>query len=63
MFKVVIWATDGSREAEHALRYAKDLANAEGARLIVVHVDELALAEAGVTRPLSMRPIVQARNP
>ena len=40
MFKVIIWATDGSREAEHALRYAKDLAKDEGARLIVVHVDE-----------------------
>ena len=47
MFKVVIWATDGSREAEHALRYAKDLAKDEGARLIVVHVDEFGVGRGG----------------
>ena len=32
MFKVIIWAIDGSREAEDALPYAKGLANDEGAR-------------------------------
>jgi nucleotide-binding universal stress UspA family protein len=40
MFKVIIWATDGSSAAERALPYAKGLAQADGARLVVVHVDE-----------------------
>jgi nucleotide-binding universal stress UspA family protein len=40
MFKVIIWATDGSSGAEQALPLAKGLAQANGARLVVVHVDE-----------------------
>ena len=40
MFKVIIWATYGSSAAEQALLYAKGLARADGARLVVVHVDE-----------------------
>jgi nucleotide-binding universal stress UspA family protein len=40
MFKVIIWATDGSSGAERALPLAKGLAQANGARLVVVHVDE-----------------------
>jgi nucleotide-binding universal stress UspA family protein len=42
MFKVIIWATDGSSRAEKALPFAKDLAQAHGARLIIVHVNEFA---------------------
>lgn len=41
MFKVIVWATDGSSQAERALPFAKDLAKANGARLIVVHVNEI----------------------
>ena len=41
MFKVIIWATDGSSGAEQALPFAKGLARAYGARLIVVHVKEI----------------------
>jgi nucleotide-binding universal stress UspA family protein len=40
MFTVIIWATDGSSQAERALPFAKDLAKANGARLVVVHVNE-----------------------
>jgi nucleotide-binding universal stress UspA family protein len=40
MFKVIVWATDGSSGAEQALPYAIGLAKADGARLVVVHVDE-----------------------
>jgi len=40
MFKAIIWATDGSSGAERALPFAKDLAKANGARLVVVHVNE-----------------------
>lgn len=41
MFKVIVWATDGSRGAEQALPYAKGLVKASGGRLIVVHVNEI----------------------
>ena len=40
MFKVIIWATDGSNGAEKALPFAKNLVKASGARLIVVNVNE-----------------------
>ena len=41
MFKVVVWATDGSRYAEDALAYARDFAKSSGGKLIAVHVDQL----------------------
>jgi nucleotide-binding universal stress UspA family protein len=41
MFKTIVWATDGSRNADRALTHAKSMASADGARLIVVHVVEL----------------------
>ena len=41
MFKAIIWATDGSSGAEQALPYAKGLAQTHGARLIIVHVNEI----------------------
>jgi nucleotide-binding universal stress UspA family protein len=47
MFKAIIWATDGSKPAEQALSYAKGLAKAERARLIVVHVDEFSVGKGG----------------
>jgi nucleotide-binding universal stress UspA family protein len=40
VFKVIIWATDGSSGAERALPFAKGIAQAHGARLVVVHVNE-----------------------
>ena len=46
MFKVIIWATDGSSGAEKALPFAKGLAQAHGARLIVVHVNEFMAGRA-----------------
>ena len=46
MFKVIIWATDGSSAAEKALPFAKGLAQAHGARLIVVHVNEFMAGRA-----------------
>jgi nucleotide-binding universal stress UspA family protein len=47
MFKTIIWATDGSSAAELALPYAKGLAKAARARLIVVHVDEFSVGKSG----------------
>jgi nucleotide-binding universal stress UspA family protein len=40
MFEMILWATDGSENADRALPYAKALAQREGARLIVAHVVE-----------------------
>ena len=40
MFTNIIWATDGSEHAEHALDYATAIADREGAQLQVVHVVE-----------------------
>ena len=39
MFKNVIWATDGSEAADHALPYAKELLAPAGT-LYVVHAEE-----------------------
>jgi nucleotide-binding universal stress UspA family protein len=40
MFKTIIWATDGSEAADHALPTALDLAAAFRGELLVVHADE-----------------------
>jgi nucleotide-binding universal stress UspA family protein len=40
MFKTIMWATDGSTNADQALPYAKALAQSEGATLVVAHVVE-----------------------
>jgi nucleotide-binding universal stress UspA family protein len=40
MFKTIMWATDGTPNADRALPYAKALAQQEGATLIIAHVIE-----------------------
>src|SRR5262245_63467334 len=41
MFKVIIWASDGSGNADRALEYAQKLAEAGSAKLIATHVREV----------------------
>ena len=41
MFEVIIWASDGSEHADRALDYARQLAEANSARLLAVHVKEI----------------------
>ena len=48
MFSKIIWATDGSAGADHALGYARDLARATGADLVVVHGQELSAARSSI---------------
>ena len=48
MFRKIIWATDGSPGADHALGYARDLARASGAGLVVVHGEELSAARSSI---------------
>ena len=55
MFKVIIWASDASEHADRALDYAKGLAEASSAHLIAVHVNEITVGRAGVTRFKSTR--------
>ena len=47
MFKVIVWATDGSPAAERALPLARWLAESSGARLVVAHIDELVFGRSG----------------
>jgi nucleotide-binding universal stress UspA family protein len=47
MFNTIIWATDGSETADRALPYAKALAAANDAALVVVHAKELVVGRTG----------------
>ena len=40
MFKTIVWATDGSEQADKALDYVRKLATEDGASLVVVHAIE-----------------------
>ena len=46
MFKVIVWASDGSEHADRALEYAKGLAEASSAKLIATHVREITVGRA-----------------
>jgi nucleotide-binding universal stress UspA family protein len=48
MFKKIIWATDGSAGADHALAYARDLSRTTGAELVVVHGEEMSAARSSI---------------
>src|SRR5436305_6161932 len=41
MFKTILWATDGSANADRALPFAKELAETSEAKLVVGHCKEL----------------------
>jgi nucleotide-binding universal stress UspA family protein len=47
MFKTILWASDGSACAERALPVAKGIAKSSGARMLVVHVEEMPVGLAG----------------
>ena len=40
MFKTIMWATDGTENADRALPYAKAVAQEQGATLLIAHVVE-----------------------
>jgi nucleotide-binding universal stress UspA family protein len=47
MFKLILWASDGSEHAERALQYARELAEEQSARLVAIHVREILVGRAG----------------
>lgn len=47
MFEVIIWASDGSEHADRAFDYARELAEANSARLLAVHVREVMVGRVG----------------
>lgn len=47
MFKTVVWASDGSKDAQAALGVAKTMAGASGGRLIAVYVQQLIVSRGG----------------
>jgi nucleotide-binding universal stress UspA family protein len=51
MFKTIVWATDGSDTADHALRWVVELARASDATVVVAHVDEFVVGY-GVSAPV-----------
>ena len=47
MFKTILWATDGSETAAHALPYALGLAEPDKAKLVIVHAREIFVGRGG----------------
>jgi nucleotide-binding universal stress UspA family protein len=48
MFNTIVWATDGSENADRALSMAKALARENGASLVAVHIVERYATKAGL---------------
>ncbi len=48
MFDTIVWATDGSRNADQALEVAKTLASDHGSSLVVVHVVQRYATKTGL---------------
>jgi nucleotide-binding universal stress UspA family protein len=40
MFETIVWATDGSELADHALEHVRQLAEVHGSRIVAVHANE-----------------------
>jgi nucleotide-binding universal stress UspA family protein len=41
MFETIVWATDGSEEANHALPFVTDLARTYDSKIVVVHANDV----------------------
>jgi nucleotide-binding universal stress UspA family protein len=46
MFETIVWATDGSESADHAIPYVQGLARAHGSTVLVVHSKEMLVGRA-----------------
>jgi nucleotide-binding universal stress UspA family protein len=61
MFKKILWATDGSEAADHALRYVEALAKEDGASVQVLHVVEFLTGGKGAVPLNADQPETQAK--
>jgi nucleotide-binding universal stress UspA family protein len=52
MFNNLVWATDGSENADRALSYVKSMASGDGARVTVVHVAEFYASHVAAGLPV-----------
>ena len=62
MYRTIVWATDGSDHADHALPFARELSKLTGAKLVVVHARErFAAGRASGDTVLADEPELAAR--
>lgn len=61
MFKTIVWATDGSETAGHALPFALELVARDSAKLVVIHVRELVVGRMGGYPVYADEPDLRAR--
>ena len=61
MFKTIVWATDGSETAEHALPFALELVERDSAKLVVVHIRELVVGRMGGYPVFADEPDIRTR--
>jgi nucleotide-binding universal stress UspA family protein len=61
MFETIVWATDGSEHADRALPYVKELARANGSRIVAVHANELLRGRFGGDPLLADEPDLRER--
>jgi nucleotide-binding universal stress UspA family protein len=59
MFDTIVWATDGSELADRALPYVKELARANGSRIVAIHANELLRGRFGGAPLLADEPDVR----
>ena len=61
MFETIVWATDGSEPANHALEHVRELAEPHGSRIVAVHANELIRGRAGGAPVLADEPDIRKR--
>ncbi len=61
MLSSIIWATDGSEFADHALPFVEELAKAFSARVTVVHVDQRLIGRAAGYPVYADEPAIQEK--
>lgn len=61
MFKTIVWATDGSKLADGALDYVRELAQQDGSRIVAVHANELMRGRSSGYPALADEPELEER--
>jgi nucleotide-binding universal stress UspA family protein len=61
MFETIVWATDGSEVADHALEHVRKLAEIHGSRIVAVHANEVFQGRAGGAPVLADEPDIREK--